>query len=332
MKHSTLASAWLVGLAALPPALTAGCTKLEPLVQVQNEADANEILVLLEEAGVRTAQKTLQSRQRQEYWQLLVEADHLAAARRILVRNGLPRPPLPGYADLVASTGLMPSKSDDEARMIHARQGEVIRGLQTIHRVIRAQVVIAPAERPSQHAEPATRPTAAVFIKYLGSRDESHDAGGETTRGHPTDDGVAGTEVAPAAAGSEATVDHRDGDHVVGAEIAPAEDAAATTTAADPADVPISRAAVRSLVAHGVPGLQPGDVEVEFSRVDPYVPAVVNRAAPPRLPMLAALQEDRVLFGSFVGLGALVTGLLVRLYFNAREMGRMKPRRQAAGA
>lgn len=123
------------------------------LVRVDTEKEANQILTVLatksdtEGRAAYWGRKTPVERQRKTYWQVSVPGPQLNGARAVLVEHNLPRDARPGLASLASEAGLIPSRSDERAKLMGAIAGELERTLETIDGVVSARVHIVLPER-----------------------------------------------------------------------------------------------------------------------------------------------------------------------------------------
>lgn len=146
-----------------------GCGGSDPLVQVDTEKAANRILVALADVGI-DGQKKITTVQRERVFQIIVADADVGRARRMLVLNDLPRAPQVGFAGMLKSSGLIPTKTDERARLMNAIAGELSETLETVDGIIRARVHIVladdnPLAAASGRARPLTA-SAAVLLKY----------------------------------------------------------------------------------------------------------------------------------------------------------------------
>jgi type III secretion protein J len=142
--------------------LLAGCSS-EPLLHGLDEAQANELLVALDEGGVEG------EKQREEGgeggWVVAVRAGEAAAARRVLAERELPRPRAPGFGDVFAGGGMVPTPVEEHARYLHALSGELSRSLESLDGVVEARVHLGlPLDDPLRPGEPRP-PRAAVLLR-----------------------------------------------------------------------------------------------------------------------------------------------------------------------
>ena len=290
MNESRQTQAAFLLLCTLLLGACAGCEKREELTRVDSEKEANRILVELAERGIPDAGTEEKAAQRKTAYAITVPKEQLIKARAILVQCDLPRDSHGGFNTLVEGGGLIPTKTEERAKLMYAMAGELERTLETIDRVVSARVHIVLPERDVMQRDTKGRPTpsAMVLIKY--------------------------TPVAPAAATGT-----KSGKSASRAPV----DAATTAPSALPAefpDAPVRPEEVQQMVSKSVEGLTPEDVFVTYTRsVGRQVPepaaATAAAAASPApssgegRPLMLQLFAATAVFG----LAAMVmTALLVR--------------------
>jgi type III secretion protein J len=155
----------LVALLALTLNMVS-CQKVS-LYEDLSEADANEMLVLLNEHGIE-AQKKKEIRQNEIYWSLEVGEKDMNRARSLLIKNNLPRKRELGLTGVYKEKGLIPTPDEQKARYLLALKGEIVNSLERIPNIVDADVVLnVPAKDEFATAEEkmAKRPTASAIIK-----------------------------------------------------------------------------------------------------------------------------------------------------------------------
>ncbi|MEM7624461.1 MAG: hypothetical protein AAF333_02410 [Planctomycetota bacterium] len=158
-------------LLAAAVVLLAGCDRPEALVNVDSEKEANAILVELERHGVTGVGKTATTANRQTVWAINVPAGQASAARQILVQLDLPRNRSAGMEDVLENTGLIPTRTDERVRLMHAVAGELETTFMAYDGVVQARVHVAIPDEQVAFASstaPPPRPTATVVIKHVG--------------------------------------------------------------------------------------------------------------------------------------------------------------------
>lgn len=150
MKKLLLLSVWFV---------LSGCgTTLQSEL---SEREANEILLVLAEAGI-TGEKSGQGSQ----WAVEVEHSNLSRAFLLLSSAGLPRPRHTGFLGVYKERGLVPGRMEEQALYLSALQEEISETLESVEGVVSARVHVTsrPEKRISKTEAPA--PTASVLIGY----------------------------------------------------------------------------------------------------------------------------------------------------------------------
>jgi len=147
---------------ALSLAALAGCAGEELLHRLE-EPQANEVLVALDEAGLRA------TKEREDGgdggWTVSVPARDAARAHRALAERSLPRARPAGFAEVFAKASMVPTPTEEHALYLHALAGELARSVEAIDGVVEARVHLGlpqpdplrPGERPP--------PRAAVLVK-----------------------------------------------------------------------------------------------------------------------------------------------------------------------
>jgi type III secretion system YscJ/HrcJ family lipoprotein len=129
-----------------------------------DEAEANRAVIALERAGI-PAMKAREVHGRSVSWTVKVDAGEAAHAREILSSLSVPRPPSPGFDEIVGDDSIVPSASRERMKETIARGREIARTLESVEGVVQASVLLAPAEPPMPGQEPAAPGTASALIK-----------------------------------------------------------------------------------------------------------------------------------------------------------------------
>lgn len=143
-----------------------GCNKIE-LYSSLSEEDANEILVILQQNGIK-AIKNKDVKQNETSFSIDVQSTDIAKARTILKENNLPRVKVPSLVDTYKNQGLIPTPDEQKGRYQLALQGEVTNALRSIPEVVSANVILnMPTQDQFDNAETKheKRPTASVTIR-----------------------------------------------------------------------------------------------------------------------------------------------------------------------
>jgi type III secretion protein J len=138
-----------------------------------DEQDAQEIAVVLKENGLeaRAVRAGAQDRNAVPTWavQLKGGSDAAVLAWRVLQENGLPRQKVKGLEEVFSTTGLIPTASEEKARLLMALSGEMSRTLKSIQGVVDARVqIVLPENSPLTPNDQRNPTTASVLIKYKG--------------------------------------------------------------------------------------------------------------------------------------------------------------------
>ena len=147
-----LAALLLVGLAAYGSNVT--------LFSASTEGEANEVLSVLLDAGIRAEKLT-----GKEGVAVLVDAKQVARALDILRSQGLPRERFDGMGQIFRKEGLVSSPLEERACYIYALSQELTNTLSQMDGVLAARVHVVLPERGGV-GETATPSTAAVFLKH----------------------------------------------------------------------------------------------------------------------------------------------------------------------
>jgi type III secretion protein J len=143
-----------------------GCGRVA-LYQNLSEEDANEILVLLSEKGIK-ATKTKEVVQNEVSYSIHVPDADMVRANSLLVQHNLPRHRELGLTGVYNEKGLIPTPDEQKARMMLALKGDIINSLEKLPQIVDADVVLNIPTK-DEFADPQTvhmqRPTASVIIK-----------------------------------------------------------------------------------------------------------------------------------------------------------------------
>ncbi len=163
MLKTTLSRLAVIAMIAY---LLAGCGGFE-LYQNLSEEDANEMLVLLSENGIK-AKKKKEVRQNEVFYTIEVSEREMARARSLLLQHNLPRRKELGLTGVYKEKGLIPTPDEQKARYLLAIKGEIINSLRRIPQVVDVDVVLNVPTRDEfataddQHRQ---RPTASAVVK-----------------------------------------------------------------------------------------------------------------------------------------------------------------------
>ncbi|MFC4160050.1 type III secretion system inner membrane ring lipoprotein SctJ [Chitinimonas lacunae] len=144
--------------------LLAACGGTVELMAALPEAEANEVLAALADAGVQ-AEKVAG---KEGMVSLRVEQDSVARAIDILRARGLPRERFARMGEVFKKEGLISSPLEERARYLWALSQELSGTIAEIDGVITARVHVVLPER-SVESDSLTPSSAAVFIKHQES-------------------------------------------------------------------------------------------------------------------------------------------------------------------
>jgi type III secretion protein J len=159
-------------LLLLATVLLTGCLKNE-LGKGMSDAESQEIIVLLEENGLRASRQPDAAETGQQKgaaaYTIFVQGtpDQLVEAWRILRANGLPKERVRGLEQVYENSSLIPTASQEKARLLSGLAGELSRTLQLIPGVVDARVHLVIPENSPLVAQADWKPTtASVLIMY----------------------------------------------------------------------------------------------------------------------------------------------------------------------
>jgi type III secretion protein J len=162
-KISTHRLRWILLL--LFGGFLAGCT-----MEIQHglsEREANEILVLLSKSQPAIeATKLKDASGREVKWTIVVSKSDAPRAISILQAQNLPRRKEKGLKELYSQTGMIPTETQERARLMMAISGDLNRTLKSISGVLKAKVLAAIPKEKSilRPGEKPPSPTASVFL------------------------------------------------------------------------------------------------------------------------------------------------------------------------
>ena len=153
--------------------LLTGCLKQE-LQTGLTEAEAQEVIVLLKDHGLEAVRQMSESAdQGPPTWTVSVKggSQNLFLAWKILQENGLPREKATSLKDVFSNSSLIPTASEEKARMIVGLSGEIRQTLVSVNGVVDARVhVVLPENSPLIEKSEWKPATASVLVKYQGKQ------------------------------------------------------------------------------------------------------------------------------------------------------------------
>ena len=150
---------WLPALLVL----LAGCNV--PIAADLDEADANRIVVALEENGIAADKQTDTSSEGR--WQVAVARHDASSAVRVLKSESLPAPSSPGVLDALGQGSIVPSRASEHAKLVAGTAGDLERSLRSVDGILSARVHLAvPTTDAWSLKDNPTEPTASVLLRH----------------------------------------------------------------------------------------------------------------------------------------------------------------------
>lgn len=160
-RASVLALTLALGLAGCRAAIESGLP----------EAQANEVLVALDRQGIHGV-KELEPGASSSSYRVLVASDEVAAALAVLRAEELPRAPDPGLHEVFGGASLVPTATEERARLTAALGGELARSIESIDGVLDARVHVALPDASELPLDaPPPRPRASVLVRHRAAPD-----------------------------------------------------------------------------------------------------------------------------------------------------------------
>ncbi|MBV8865373.1 MAG: hypothetical protein JO210_08255 [Acidobacteriaceae bacterium] len=151
-------------------AVLAGCTR-----QIEAglpEHEAQEIVVTLRESGIDAfAEPDTFGKKDNALWQVKIRGggDKVVAAWKVLREHGLPQEKVQGLDDVFAKSGMIPTATEEKARMVVGLAGELTRTLRSVPGVVDARVhIVLPDNTALINKQDQNSPTASVLVRYRG--------------------------------------------------------------------------------------------------------------------------------------------------------------------
>lgn len=148
--------------------LLTGCASEQELLSGLSEADANQVIVVLQSQDIVAKKTSIPGRK--VTFTLSVNDSNLEKALKILVDNKLPKAQSPGLAEVypLGGGGLIPSATQEKAQLMMALQGEIENMLLVLPGIVQARVVVVlPDTKVIRDPDtPAPQSTASVAVVY----------------------------------------------------------------------------------------------------------------------------------------------------------------------
>lgn len=140
----------------------AGCAR-EELLHGLDEPQANEVVVALDEGGIRA------EKEREDAvdggWTVSVPPRDASAAHRVLSERALPRARPAGFGEVFGKGSMVPTPTEEHALYLHALGGELARSVEAIEGVVEARVHLGLARPDPLRSGTAPLPSGAVLVK-----------------------------------------------------------------------------------------------------------------------------------------------------------------------
>jgi type III secretion protein J len=149
-------------LAALAALALAGCAR-EELLHGLDERQANEVLVALDERGLRAWKAREDGAE--ERWRVEVEGGDAARAQRVLAERELPRARPPGLAEVFGKGSMVPTPTEEHALLLQALSGELARSVEALDGVVAARVHVGLRQPDPLRPGDRGAPRASVLVK-----------------------------------------------------------------------------------------------------------------------------------------------------------------------
>jgi type III secretion protein J len=136
-----------------------------------SEEEANRVLVALDRHGIHAVKEAEAGGGEEAKYAIRVASDDVATALAVLRAENLPDRPEPGLREIFGQPSLVPTATEERARLSAALSGELARSIEAIEGVLDARVHVALPERDSALLDaPPPRPRASVLVRYRGTR------------------------------------------------------------------------------------------------------------------------------------------------------------------
>lgn len=142
--------------------LASGCGE-EELLHGLDEAQANEVLVALDDAGI-AADKAREDGADGGFTVRVASAE-ARRAQRILAERELPRARPAGFGEVFGKGSMVPTPTEEHAMYLHALAGELARSVEAIDGVVEARVHLGLAQPDPLRAGARADARAAVLVR-----------------------------------------------------------------------------------------------------------------------------------------------------------------------
>lgn len=134
-----------------------------------SEQQANRVVVALDDRGIPSIKEAEAGTGEGATYRVVVSPDDVAAALAVLRADDLPHAPQSGLAEVFGEGSLVPTATEERARMTAALSGELARSIESIDGVVSARVHVAlPDAASTPFDAPAATPRASVLVRHRG--------------------------------------------------------------------------------------------------------------------------------------------------------------------
>ena len=145
--------------------LASGCSV--PVASSLEEADANRVVLALDQSGVDAAKELDPSAEGR--FRVIVARDDVGRALATLREEELPRAKIRGVLDAVDRGQLVPSQAAEQAQLVAGLAGELEKTLANVDGVLAARVHLnLPPREPLRDGPPA-KASASVLVEHRGT-------------------------------------------------------------------------------------------------------------------------------------------------------------------
>jgi type III secretion protein J len=139
-----------------------------PVVAGLDEADASQVVVVLEQNGLSSEKD--RDPDNEGAFRVVVAKDEQSTALALLAEEGLPPRASPGILEALGKGSVVPSRAAEHARVVTGTGDELERSLRGLDGVLSARVHLGvPAHDPLALEEKAPVATASVLIRHRGA-------------------------------------------------------------------------------------------------------------------------------------------------------------------
>ena len=139
-----------------------------------SEREAQEIVVTLREGHIDAfAEPDALAKKENALWQVKIRGgnDKTVAAWKILHEHGLPHEKVEGLEEVFKNSGMIPTATEEKARMVVGLAGELMQTLRSLPGVVDARVhVVLPDNSTLIDQKDKAVTTASVLVRYRGER------------------------------------------------------------------------------------------------------------------------------------------------------------------